>query len=479
MALIASFLFNALANFALGLLLARYLGPQAFGVFAVAMAGAGALAAPALDWLRHAGTRFYSAKTRAEAPAVRATLDGAAGAIAAALLAGAAALALLAPETFHHPAVASLALVSCTLGGLFDYAAALMRARFMQRDYASLVILKNVLTLIPMPLTAAWTGDVGAVLAAGCAGQLACLAVAVVRLADPGVRPSLFDATLIRRFAVYGMPLTMAGGLAMVQAYYNRGALAGLSGYAEAGRFSLAYDIGIRIVAVTAMALDVLLFQVAVRAEAEGGRQAGLNQVSRNLGTVVAVLAPVAAGYALVLHPFESVFIAADFQGAYVAYSLALLPGLAAWALIQFGLSPVFQITGSTLPMAGPNVLALVVNVALGFVLPARMGPIGFAWAFSLGMMAGLLSAAALVRLRAPFEAPWRSLVGTLACTAAMAASVLGARQALPGLLAEGWSGLAGCAAIGGATYGGLAYGLDIAGARNFVRERVRRRREP
>ena len=479
MALIASFLFNAVANFALGLLLARYLGPQAFGVFAVAMAGAGALAAPALDWLRHAGTRFYSARTRDDAPAVRATLDAAAGSIAAALLAGASALALLAPETFEHPGIAALALVSCTLGGLFDYAAALMRARFMQRDYAGLVILKNVLTLIPMPLTAVWTGDVGAVLAAGCAGQLACLAVAVVRLADPGTRPVLFDPTLLRRFAVYGMPLTMAGGLAMVQAFYNRSALAGLAGYAEAGRFSLAYDIGIRLVAVTAMALDVLLFQVAVRAEAEAGREAGLRQVGRNLGTVVAVLAPVAIGYALVLHPFESVLIAADFQGAYVTYSLALLPGLAAWALMQFGLSPVFQITGSTLPMTGPNLLALGVNVALGFVLPPQLGPIGFAWSFSLGMIAGLLSAVALVRLRAPFEAPWRSMAGTMACTAAMAAAVLGARQALPGILSEGWAGLAGSAAIGGATYVGLAIGLDLAGARTFVLDRVRRRRVP
>jgi O-antigen/teichoic acid export membrane protein len=354
-----------------------------------------------------------------------------------------------------------------------------MRARFMQRDYAGLVVLKNVLTLIPMPLTAVWTGDVGTVLAAGCAGQFACLAVAVTRLADPGVRPALFDAARLRRFATYGMPLTMAGGLAMIQAYYNRGALADLAGYAEAGRFSLAYDIGIRLVAVTAMAMDVLLFQVAVRAEAEGGREAGLRQVARNLGTVVAVLAPVTAGYALVLHPFESVFIAKDFQGAYATYSLALLPGLAAWALIQFGLSPVFQITGRTLPMAGPNLLALAVNVGLGFVLPPRMGPIGFAWAFSLGMVAGLLSAAVLVRLRTRFEAPWRTLAAALACSAAMAIAVLGARQALPGFLAEGWSGVAGCAAIGGATYVGLALGLDLAGVRTFVLDRVRRRREP
>ncbi|WP_293856639.1 lipopolysaccharide biosynthesis protein [uncultured Alsobacter sp.] len=479
MALIASFLFNAVANFALGLLLARYLGPQAFGVFAVAMAGAGALAAPALDWLRHAGTRFYSARSRTEAPEVRATLDAAVAAIAGALLTGAAALALFAPAVIHDPGVAALALVSCALGGLFDYATALMRARFMQRDYAGLVILKNLLTLVPMPVAAVLTGDPRIVLAAGCVGQAVCLAVAVIRLADPGVRLALVDKGLLRRFAVYGMPLTMAGGLAMVQAFYNRGALASLAGYAEAGRFALAYDIGVRLVAVTAMALDVLLFQLAVRAEAEGGRAAGLGQVARNLGTVVALLAPVTAGYALVLHPFESVFIAADFQGAFAAYSLALLPGLAAWAFMQFGLSPAFQITGSTLPMAGPNLLALAINVAMGFVLAPQMGPIGLAHAFSIGMIAGLASAAGLVRWRAPIDVPWRTVAGALVCSAAMAAAVLAARQAFPERLSEGWTALAGSAAIGGAVYLGLAFAFDLAGGRSFALARLRRRPAP
>jgi O-antigen/teichoic acid export membrane protein len=476
LALIASFLFNAVANFALGLLLARYLGPQAFGVFAVAMAGAGALAAPALDWLRHAGTRFYSAQSRAEAPEIRATLDGAVGSIAAALLFGAAALAVFAPQALHDPAVACLALVSCTFGGLFDYATALMRARFMQRDYAGLVVLKNVLTLIPMPLAAIWTGDPRAVLAAGCLGQLACLAVAAVRLADAGVRPGLFETALLRRFAAYGVPLTMAGGLAMIQAFYNRGALASLAGYAEAGRFALAYDIGVRLVAVTAMALDVLLFQLAVRAEAQAGREAGLRQVARNLGTVLAILVPTTVGYALVLHPFESVFIAPDFQGAFASYSLALMPGLAAWALMQFGLSPVFQITGSTLPMAGPNILALAVNAALGYVLPAHVGAIGFAYAFSLGMIAGLATAATLVRLRQPIAVPWRVVSGTFACAAVMAAVVIAARATLPQHLHEGWTALVGCAVLGGGTYVGLAVALDLADVRSFVLGRIRRR---
>ncbi|MGL4445477.1 MAG: lipopolysaccharide biosynthesis protein, partial [Alsobacter sp.] len=93
MGLVASFLVNSLANFALGLLLAFFLGPSSFGLYAVVVAGAGALASPAIDWVRHAATRFYSDRTRADDPGVRATLD----ATVAGLVGGLGLIALLLP----------------------------------------------------------------------------------------------------------------------------------------------------------------------------------------------------------------------------------------------------------------------------------------------------------------------------------------------------------------------------------------------
>lgn len=96
MLLVATFLMNAAFNFAIGLLVARFLGPQSFGQYAIAAAAAVVLNTLLLDWVRLAATRFYDHGTRADDPAVRGTLDAvfllsAVGVIlcaAAALLAG-------------------------------------------------------------------------------------------------------------------------------------------------------------------------------------------------------------------------------------------------------------------------------------------------------------------------------------------------------------------------------------------------------
>jgi O-antigen/teichoic acid export membrane protein len=49
-----TFLINSAFNFALGLLIARFLGPQGFGQYAIAAAVAVVLNTLFLDWIRHA-----------------------------------------------------------------------------------------------------------------------------------------------------------------------------------------------------------------------------------------------------------------------------------------------------------------------------------------------------------------------------------------------------------------------------------------
>ncbi len=63
--------------------------------------------------------------------------------------------------------------------------------------------------------------------------------------------------------------------------FANRSVIAALGGFSESGYFSLASDIGTRVFGTLGAALDVLLFQIAVRAEEEGGHAAGEEQVAR------------------------------------------------------------------------------------------------------------------------------------------------------------------------------------------------------
>ena len=67
--------FAFLFNFLVGLLVAKFLGPAEFGRFAIALATAIIINTGSLDWIRLSAVRFYSARTRAGDPRVRATLD--------------------------------------------------------------------------------------------------------------------------------------------------------------------------------------------------------------------------------------------------------------------------------------------------------------------------------------------------------------------------------------------------------------------
>src|SRR5262245_41975549 len=85
MTIIATFFANAGLNFVLALIVAKCLGPDDFGRYAVAMAVAIVINTVLLEWLRLSATRFYSERVRTEEPGIRATLETGYGVITLAL----------------------------------------------------------------------------------------------------------------------------------------------------------------------------------------------------------------------------------------------------------------------------------------------------------------------------------------------------------------------------------------------------------
>src|SRR3974390_350037 len=66
---------NILFSFAIGLLIAKFLGPEEYGRFGLAYATAIFVQTGFFDWIRHGATRFYSERQRRQEPALRATLN--------------------------------------------------------------------------------------------------------------------------------------------------------------------------------------------------------------------------------------------------------------------------------------------------------------------------------------------------------------------------------------------------------------------
>ncbi|TNC10800.1 lipopolysaccharide biosynthesis protein [Methylobacterium terricola] len=471
MAVIAAFVVNAALNLALGLLIAQVLGPADFGRFALGTAGAVALNTLVFEWLRLSATRFYSERVRHAEPWIRGMLDRAYLATALGLV-GAAILALAGRSRLGDPALLAAAAAAAAIGlGLFDYAAALARARFDGGLYLRLVLIKNGLTLPLMVGTALATKDAAAVMLAGGLSQF--LAAALVRraFADPPIaHDTARRRDSLRLFMGYGLPIVAANLVYQLMPFANRWAIAAGAGFAEAGYFSLAADIGGRIFSTLGAALDLLLFQIAVLAAETHGHEAGEEQVARNGAVVLALILPSAAGFWAVAPALEAIAVPEAYRGHFVHYTLLLLPGLVALALMNFALNPIFQIRRRTSPLIAAGVIGALVNLVAALALAGSFGPSGIAAAQSLGFLAALLFLAwrALTgpqRLRLP----WRDLTAVALATAVMTAAVLPLRGLDP------WLALPACMAAGGLVYGALVWWFDIAGLRSAVMARFGR----
>jgi O-antigen/teichoic acid export membrane protein len=471
-AVIAAFILNAGLNFVLGLLIAKILGPADFGRFALATTGAIVMNTVLFEWLRLSATRFYSGRVRLDEPWIRHGLDRAYLRLGLLLLAAAAlcgGLGFAGGADGREAVLCGTGLAALGIG-VFDYHAALARARFDGRLYLGLVAVKNVLSFAMMAAAAWWFAQPAWVLAAAGLSQL--LAVLILRhpLRDPRTpfeRPRL-SATW-RVFARYGLPLIAANTAYQCIAFVNRGAVAGHAGFAEAGYFALAADVTSRSLTTLGTALDLLLFQLAVQAEEERGRAAAEAQVAENAATVFALLAPCAVGFWAVLPALQGLVVPDAFRGPFETYSVALMPGLFCLSMMFFALNPVFQIRRRTVPVIAGALVGLAVNGAGLLILPGWVGGVGVALAQSLGLAAaGLWLGWRALTGPERIALPWGEIgVAALAC-AAMGLALAPFRHLPPA------TALAVLVPAGIALYGALVWIFDIAGLRRQVLARLR-----
>jgi hypothetical protein len=254
----------------------------------------------------------------------------------------------------------------------------------------------------------------------------------------------------------------------------NRAVLASRSGFAEAGYFSLASEIGMRLFQNLGSALDLALFQMAVRTDELHGRAAAERQITANIGLVAAFLWPASVGLWLVLPSFEVVFVPPAFRGHFVPAMELMIPGLAALALVQYALNPVFQLRARTAPVIGAAVVALTLDLALVMAWPGLVaGSRGFAAAQLVGFAGGVF-VLAMVALGSGARLPWRDIALGGVAAAAMAGALWPMRALTPSAAT-----LAFQVAAGGLVYMALAIALNIAGARPLLAAALARIRLP
>jgi len=461
----AAFLVSALIQFALGLVVAWLLGPAEFGAYALALAAAILVQTVVFEWIRLSATRFHHA---GEGNQLSRRLTRVFAQISAVMLV--AALLLLVFGGARRWLFCLVPLIAIA-AGFADFRAALLRAEFNQRGYALFMLLRNGLAIVLLPLAASRFGAAEAalgaflaalVLASGGVGFFALRSEGVLAPAnDNGSGPEM--AALLR----YAGPIVATNCLYLVLFFGLRSAVALTSGLAAAGQFSLALDFGLKLFTTIGTALDLMLFQIAVREARESGEVAGQARVRHNAEIVVAAILPMALGLYLVIPDLEMFLVAPEFRGAFAAYVITLLPGVALYAVIQYALHPFLQLAHRTAPLAFAALAGLVLAGGGALVLPLPGMPavagVGMMLVGGMVVAMGMLARSAG---RSAVPAPG-FLVRQAVALGALALAVIALRWAGEGLLA-----LAVRMGAGMAAYLAAAYALDLAGIRALARKR-------
>lgn len=457
MTVLVPFVVNAGLNFVLGLLIAYFLGPDAFGRYAIGAAIIVLVNTALLDWLRVSAIRFYSLAARETQPEIRATLDLLAAGISLGLT-GLLLAAIAAGADFRLPATLLAASVLGGIGaGLFDYHGAIARARFLDAAYARLILVKNLLALILM-VGGAWiTRDPAIVLFGSAISAAVALLLVRRKLVDAPFSIAAADRKLAWSFLAYAMPLIGSNAIYSLIPLFNRSLLAGSHGFAEAGYFSLASDMGLKLFGTFASALEILLLREVIRLDETRGRQAALNRIGRNVVVVLMVTLPVAVGLWLVLPAFERLLVPPSFHGHFSAYLTILLPGFAALAISQAAFLPVFLLGKRTglAPLA--TGLGFACNLVLVLIPGLSSGPYRYAVAQASAFLVALAVTAGMALRSLPSWPPIRDGVAVLFAVLAMAAAVLPLAGRFPALFE-----LALQIGVGALVYAAVILGCDV-----------------
>ena len=433
MSVMLTFLINTIFNLIVGLIVAKFLGPSEYGRFALSIAVMTFGQALAFEWIRQCAVRFYSERSRREAKHVRATLDAAFAGFILLFLPFGLVIAFLGPEFSLPREFVALAFAASIANGLFDYQTALVRARFDDRLFLAVIGTKNLLAMVMMAGGAWATGSAKVVLIAGMASLLGSLLIWSRRLIDPGVALKMADRLLARQFAGYALPIVASIVLYQLIPLANREFAARFYGFAETGRFALAYDLGLRAVQAIGTALDVLLFQIAVRAHDIHGADHARRQIASNMAMVFAILAPACVGLWIVLPSVEVLIVPEAYRGPFALFLTLLLPGIFLFSLGQFAVNAVFQIAQKTLPMVVAALAACVADIVFVLTLPRGENASGIAVAQSLSMAVGFVTLIGFAQTTRPQWPRLRDLALTIAGALGMAALAWPLRALPPG----------------------------------------------
>jgi O-antigen/teichoic acid export membrane protein len=442
----------------------RLLTPEAYGRYALVLAGVGLANSLLFEWLRIGLLRFLP--LQGERPErLLATIAATFLAVALLTLAALAALPLLDAATWRL--LLPLGLVLLWVQVWFDLNLTLARSRLEPVRYGLMALARAVLALLL---------GVGLILQAGleAQGPLAGLAAAMLiawLLLMPGawrgLRPAHLDRALLKELMVYGLPLAASFALAFVVNSSDRFLIAWFLGSEATGLYAAGYGVAWSGVMLLLTSVNLAAYPLAVRALENEGREAARVQLRHNFLLLALLGLPAVAGITLLAPNIARVMLGEAFR----VEAVRLMPFVALAALLVglkiYFLDFAFQLGRSTIWQVWIMLATAGVNLALNWQLIPRLGIIGAIYAtIAAYLLACVLSFLAGRRVF-PLPAPPRETLKIVLATLVMALVLWPLRPQ------EGPAALALQLLAGALAYGLVLLLADLAGCRRLLAARL------
>lgn len=432
----------------------RILSPEEYALYSIGTSVSFLIGNVAYGWIRFSVGRY-----QAEAPATNF--------LPFLLVCYMAVTALLVPiiavsssMTKSLPAAAVLAVWALTMAqALFDIGQETRRARGQSMAFAKATIGRSLLSF-SFAVAGAFYFFSGAGLVFGIAAGFAVMAIVFLFKNRAWLLRHSLAANEVKRFLVYGVPLTLSGLAFAGNSTAARAMVAAILGAGDAGRFGAALDVTTQLAGIVAASVSAIVAPLAIRACRDGGMAAARARLGDGAELMLAALAPATAGLIILAQSFGDIVVGPRFEQAAQVLIPLLAISRAIDAFSQYYLHLGFQILERPSLQVVCGGATLIVNVSLAAILLPTQGVQGAVYGLLIGDIVGLAVSFFLLRTMFPMPIPVHSLVRVGACTALMIAVCAPLAHSLE---ARPLSSLLIVPVAGVLVYGLAAYALDIA----------------
>ena len=314
--------------------------------------------------------------------------------------------------------------------GFFEIGQELLRARLQAFTVMKALVLRAFLISV-FGVSFTLVGRAGVVLLTSTALAYLVATIAFTRHTWSGTIVH-FDGARLLGLAKAGIPLTISLTLLSLSGVLDRFIIAHVIGPGFAGQFAAGTDLARQVLAIPAVSAAGAFFPLAVRINANRGREAARSYLEECCEFLFAIVLPACVGFALVSPHVANVVLGPDFRAMAVTVmpivSIALIFQVMAYQYLHVS----FLLSERNSFFLLNTGSALAVNVIVSSLLIYHFGAVGAAWGRLAAEIFGFGGALLLTQWAFPMPVPYARLTRVVIATIVMAIAVRGLERVLP-----------------------------------------------